>query len=461
MPRHFDPPQFQPANSSTGHSGTTHRQVFSVSDLNRQAKQLLEVSFPAVWVEGELSNLARPNSGHWYFTLKDSKAQVRCAMFRGSNIKVRLQPNEGMQVLIRARVSLYEGRGDYQLIAEHMEEAGAGALQKAFEQLKNRLAAEGLFAEEHKQPLPKMPTHIAVVTSPSGAAIRDILTVFRRRFPALAITIFPTMVQGNEAAPQIVKALQQAQQLNNVDAIIVGRGGGSIEDLWPFNEESVARAIYACQIPVVSAVGHEVDFTIADFVADHRAPTPSAAAEILSPNQIELHNTLLGYQQRLAHLIQQRLVREAQHLQHLSNRLRHPGERLREQGQRLDDLEIRLRQAMRQNLQQASLRLAQQQSQLSQHNPASTLRQINTLQQQLAERLAQAMRANLKQLQQTLAAKAGELDAYSPLATLHRGYSITSTPDGHIITRSDQLADGDIIETRLSQGVVNSRVLSH
>ncbi len=457
MPNYFDPLQFQPDNAS----GPNERKVLSVSDLNRQAKRLLEVSFPSIWVEGELSNVARPGSGHWYFTLKDSGAQVRCAMFRGSNLRVRFQPVEGLQVLIRAKVSLYEGRGDYQLIAEHMEEAGTGALQKAFEQLKNKLAAEGLFAKENKKPLPNMPTHIAVVTSPTGAAIRDILTVFRRRFPAMTITVIPTLVQGNEAAQQIVKALQQAQQQEQVDAIIVGRGGGSLEDLWPFNEECVARAIAACSIPVISAVGHEVDFTIADFTADYRAPTPSAAAEILSPDQQELHKTLTSYQQQLSRQMNQRLQLASHNLNHLRNRLRHPGERLREQSQRLDDLDIRLRQAIRQNLHQANARLSQQRERLQQHNPVGTLQRMNTLHQQLDERLKQAMTTRLNTLRQTLMARIAALDAYSPLATLQRGYSITQTESGQIITRGEQVASGERVRTRLANGSLWCRVESH
>src|SRR5690606_31569338 len=248
-----------------------------VSQLNRRAKQLLETHLPLLWVEGELSNVSQPSSGHWYFTLKDDQAQVRCAMFRNRNMLVRFKPQQGQQVLLRARVSLYEGRGDYQLIAEHMEEAGAGALQRAYEELKQKLAAEGLFSDDLKQPLPSLPRHIGVITSPTGAAIRDILHVLARRFPAIPVTVLPVAVQGKEAAPQIVKAIQLANRADLFDVLILARGGGSLEDLWPFNEEVVARAIHASKLPIVSAVGHEVDFTIADFVADLRAPTPSVA----------------------------------------------------------------------------------------------------------------------------------------------------------------------------------------
>ncbi len=454
----YDPLAYNPGNQSSQTQDAGQRQILSVSALNRQAKNLLEVSFPSIWVEGELSNLARPRSGHWYFTLKDAGAQVRCAMFRGNNSRVRFQPSEGQQVLIRARVSLYEGRGDYQLIAEHMEEAGAGALQRAFEELKARLAAEGLFAQENKRPLPNMPQHIAVVTSPTGAAIRDILTVFRRRFPALKITVVPTAVQGNEAAQQIVYALHQATNLPNVDAIIVGRGGGSIEDLWPFNEEAVARAIAQCPIPIVSGVGHEVDFTIADFVADHRAATPSAAAEILSPDQQELGNMVNGYRQMLVRHISQRLQREKQQLDHLRLRLRHPGDRLREQGQRLDDLELRLHQAIENKLHRAESRLGNARERLHQHTPLNTLQRMNTLQQQLDQRLKQAITARLQNLRNRLINQIAQLDAYSPLATLQRGYAIVQNDEGRVITSHDQAKPGDEVQTRLAQGRLTCRV---
>src|SRR5690625_2927780 len=274
-----------PSSSGTG------RDVLSVSQLNRRSKQILETHLPLVWVEGEVSNLSRPSSGHWYFTLKDDQAQVRCAMFRNRNQLVRFNPAQGQQLLLRARVSLYEGRGDYQLIVEHMEEAGFGALQRAFEELKTRLSQEGLFASERKRPLPTLPKHIGVITSPTGAAIRDILSVLKRRFPAVPVTVLPVPVQGKEAAPAIVSALDLANRSELFDVLILARGGGSLEDLWPFNEEAVARAIYASRTPVVSAVGHEVDFSIADFVADVRAPTPSAAAELVDRKSTRLNSS--------------------------------------------------------------------------------------------------------------------------------------------------------------------------
>ncbi|MFW5824439.1 MAG: exodeoxyribonuclease VII large subunit, partial [Marinobacter sp.] len=266
-------------------SPTLRPRALTVSELARQVRHLLESSFMQVWVEGELSSLSRPSSGHWYFSLKDQRAQVRCAMFRGFNQRVRPLPKEGDQVRIRGRVSLYESRGDFQIIVEHMEPAGLGALQQAFDALKARLQAEGLFAPERKKPLPAMPRHIGVVTSPTGAAIHDILIVLGRRCPGIPVTLYPTPVQGQTATASIVAAIQRAVRHGQADVLIIGRGGGSLEDLWCFNEEAVARAIAACPIPTVSAVGHEVDVTIADFVADLRAPTPSAAAEKISPDQ--------------------------------------------------------------------------------------------------------------------------------------------------------------------------------
>lgn len=265
-----------------------NRDVLSVSQLNRRAKMLLETQLPLLWIEGEISNLSQPSSGHWYFTLKDSAAQIRCAMFKGRNSRVRFAAQHGQQVLVRAKVSLYEGRGDYQLIVEHMEEAGIGALQRAFDELKYKLEQEGLFLEEHKKPLPTQPKRVALITSPTGAAVQDMVSVFARRYPLIDLVILPVAVQGVEAPAQIARAINMACRMRNIEAIIVGRGGGSLEDLWAFNEEVVARAIFASKIPLVSAVGHETDFTIADFVADSRAPTPSAAAELLSPDREEI-----------------------------------------------------------------------------------------------------------------------------------------------------------------------------
>ena len=297
------------------------REVFSVARLNREARAILEGHFPLIWVEGELSNLARPSSGHLYFSLKDEQAQVRCAMFKPRNQLLGFKPDNGMQVLARARVSLYEGRGEFQLIIEHMEEAGDGALRRAFEQLKSKLAAEGLFDAAHKKPLPVLPRRIGVVTSPTGAAIRDILSVLKRRFPAIPVLVYPVPVQGQGAAEKIAGAIRLAAQHGECDVLIISRGGGSLEDLWAFNEEVVARAIYDCALPVVSGVGHEIDFTIADFVADHRAATPSAAAEMVSPDQADWLQQLRGFELRLTQLLRAMLGRNRQQLVWLEQRL--------------------------------------------------------------------------------------------------------------------------------------------
>lgn len=389
--------------------------IFSVTELNRRARQLLETHLATVWVSGEISNLSTPSSGHWYFTLKDDKAQIRCAMFRGQNALLRFKPEHGMQVIARGRVSLYEGRGDYQLIVENLQADGAGNLQIAFEQLKNKLAAEGLFDEDFKQPLPDMPRHVGIITSPTGAAVRDIVSVFRRRFPAAKLSIFPVPVQGADAAPAIIRAIQLANTQPDIEALILARGGGSLEDLWAFNEESLARAIFASEIPIVSAVGHETDFTICDFVADVRAPTPSAAAEILSPELSDLIALLNYYADLFQKQLQQKIAQHRQHLLHLSKRLRHPGHALREQQQKLDHLEWRL--------QQAAL-------------------------------------SRLRQPQQKLAQLAALLNNLSPLNTLQRGYAIATTSDGHVLTQAEHTQIGMTIDVQLFRGKLRGRIES-
>lgn len=437
---------------------TSERPIFSVSQLNRRAKQLLETHLPLIWVEGEISNFARPSSGHWYFTLKDDQAQVRCAMFRGRSQQVRFNPQQGQQVLLRARVSLYENRGDYQLIAEHMEEAGAGALQRAFEALKHKLAQEGLFDPARKRPIPALPQHIGVITSASGAAVRDILTVLQRRFPSIPVTLVPVPVQGKEAAPAIVEALSLANRSGLFDVLILGRGGGSLEDLWPFNEEVVARAIAASDLPVVSAVGHEVDVTIADFVADLRAPTPSAAAELVVPDASEWLVRFRSYEQRLTQLTRRRLQAEQHHLQHLSKRLRHPGERLQQQSQRLDSLELRLRRVMQQRLGQARQRLDNLAARQKAQRPEPQLRQWQTRIEQLRQRLNRQMQQTLKQQRQRLSEAGRLLHGVSPLNTLERGYAIVHNGAGEVIRDAAQVKPGERIRTRVAAGEILSRV---
>ncbi len=435
------------------------RDIYSVSRLNREARAVLEGNFPLLWVEGEISNLARPRSGHIYFSLKDEFAQIRCAMFRMRVGNLRFTPQDGMHVTARVKVGLYEPRGDFQLQVEHMEEAGHGALQRAFEALKQRLDAEGLFAAERKRPLPALPKRIGVVTSSSGAAIRDILTVLNRRFPAIPVVIYPTAVQGEGAANEIAAQIRLAGQRNECDVIIVGRGGGSLEDLWAFNEEAVARAIYESPLPVVSAVGHEVDVTISDFVADVRAATPSAAAEMLTPDRDEWLYALQRIGQRLQRSLGQQLRLRRQKLDWLRKRLRDPAQQLQQRAQRLDELEQRLQHAQRHLLRHLQARLATDSARLQRHNPLARLQQHRQKQQQLSLRLRQAMQQRLKQLQLQLAAQAHALETVSPLATLSRGYAIVQAAQGgKVIRRSDEVKKGDALRTTLHQGELLCRV---
>jgi exodeoxyribonuclease VII large subunit len=437
------------------------RDSLTVSQLNRQAKRLLEGSFPSVWVEGEISNLAQPSSGHWYFSLKDSNAQIRCAMFHNSNARLRFQPEAGQLLLARAKLSLYEARGDYQLIVEHLEPAGIGALSRAFEELKNKLQQQGLFNPDSKQALPPSPRHIAVVTSPTGAAIHDILTVLARRFPAMLVTVFPTSVQGQHAAAEIAAAIKHANQLATAgsfdfDLIITGRGGGSIEDLWAFNEEVVAQAIYQSRLPIVSAVGHEVDFTIADFVADVRAPTPSAAAELISPDCNEMVETFNGFEQLLNRQMRSLIETRKQRLGWLQSQLRHPGSRLQEYSQRLDELEIRLLNSWRNKLAQQQSGIKLLASRLQQQTPIHRLKQLKVASDNLYRRLQQLIQQQLQNKQQRLRNSMQLLDTVSPLATLDRGYSIVSDTDGKIIRNTNKLKVGQQIVSRLAKGHVRS-----
>ncbi len=436
----------------------TQIQVLSVSDLNRQVRALLESSFMLVQVQGEISNFVRPSSGHWYFTLKDERAQVRCALFRNRNQFLKYRPKDGDQVMVRARVSLYEGRGEFQLICDYMEESGVGQLQQAFDALKLRLAAEGLFDQTHKLPLPSHPHHVGVITSPSGAAIHDILSVLKRRFPGLPVTLYPTAVQGDEAVPGIVRALEQAQRHAQCDVLILGRGGGSLEDLWPFNEERVARAIHACRIPLVSAVGHETDVSISDFVADLRAPTPSAAAELLTPDQRVLQQRLNQASSRLKERLQLQLRQGQERLRALRSRLRHPGERLRERAQRLDELELRLRHACQRLLQEKRSRVQRQQARLAQIRPERQIRQLRQHLGSLHQQLERQISFVLHDRRLRSAALAGQLHAVSPLATLERGYAIVQDDNARVIDDARLLKIDDLIETRLAKGRIRSRV---
>uniref|UniRef100_A4XY22 Exodeoxyribonuclease 7 large subunit n=1 Tax=Ectopseudomonas mendocina (strain ymp) TaxID=399739 RepID=A4XY22_ECTM1 len=433
------------------------REVLSVSQLNNRARLLLEDVFSGIWVEGEISNLARPASGHVYFTLKDSQAQVRCALFRQNAARVRQALRDGLAVKVRGKVSLFEGRGDYQLILDAVEPAGDGALRLAFEALKEKLGAEGLFSTERKIALPAHPRRIGIITSPTGAVIRDIISVFRRRAPQVELNLIPTAVQGREATAQIVRALQRADALG-FDALILARGGGSLEDLWCFNEESVARAVAACVTPIVSAVGHETDVSIADFVADVRAPTPSAAAELLAPDSSELVQRLHNLQRRLVLHMQGRLARERLRLDGVSRRLRHPGERLRQQAQRLDDLDMRLRRAFAQRLANQYERLARLDARLAAQHPGRNLALLRQRLDGLAARLPRAMQGQLRSQRQQLGALAAQLQIVSPLATLGRGYSILLDERGQAVRSAAQTQPGQRLKARLSEGELDVRV---
>jgi exodeoxyribonuclease VII large subunit len=419
------------------------RDVYSVSRLNREAKTLLEGSFPLLWIEGELSNLARPQSGHIYFSLKDEAAQVRCAMFRSRCNLLRFTPENGNQVLVRARISLYEARGDFQLIIEHMEEAGDGALRRAFDELKAKLDREGLFKAEHKKPIPAWPQRVGVITSAPGAAIRDILTTLKRRYPALPVIVYPVAVQGSGSASEISEMIHLANQRNECDVLIVARGGGSLEDLWSFNEEVVARAIFTSEIPVVSGIGHEIDFTIADFVADHRAPTPTAAAELISPNQFELQQQLAGLNGRLLHLIGLQIKNYQQRIHYLARHIKHPGRRLQEHAQRLDELDMRLTRSMNRSVEYARQTYSQLIARLTLNRPDNRIKQHNEKLLMLYNGINRSIQHHLGMCKQRLLNSSHALDAVSPLATLDRGYAIISDQSGKVVRNATQLKNGD------------------
>ncbi|WP_251977139.1 exodeoxyribonuclease VII large subunit [Salinicola avicenniae] len=444
--------------------------TLSVSDLNRQARQLLERGFGDCWVEGEISGLARPASGHLYFSLKDAKAQVKCAFFRNRASLSRVPLKDGDRIKVRGRVSIFEPRGDYQLIVDAVQPSGEGELMAAYERLKRQLEAEGVFA--NARPLPYPPRHLALITSPTGAAIRDVLAVLRARWPMLRVSVFPAPVQGKEAPPALIRALalinrqarQAASQRNDLadrdpmddretfDAILITRGGGSLEDLWAFNDQHLARAIYHSTLPVMAAIGHEVDFTLAEFAADVRAPTPSAAAERLVPDRRDLQETLAQQSRRLTRAWQGRFNAESQRLDHLRARLRHPGERLAQQRQWLAALDQRLRLAMHQRLKHEHQRVDAATRRLATHDPSRTLRQSREQVERLHQRLEAAQHQQLRQSRQRLEGVARELNAVSPLAVLGRGYSILQDDDGQVIRAASQTQPGQTLTARLGDG---------
>ncbi len=458
------------------------RDVYSVGRLNREVRLLLEAGLPPVWVEGEISNFSCPASGHWYFTLKDRDAQIRCAMFRARNLGVAFRPKEGQLLQARGHVGLYEPRGDYQLIVEQLEDAGEGALKREFERLKARLAAEGLFDIARKRLLPRLPRRIAVVTSATGAALRDVLHILARRYPPAAVLIYPVPVQGAAAAAAIQAAIDDLSARADCDVLILARGGGSLEDLWSFNDERVARAIFRCALPVVTGIGHEIDFTIADFVADVRAPTPSGAAQLVVPDRLALTELLAGLRGRLRMALHRQIAHGAQRHRAVAQRLQrvHPGHQLLRQRQQLAALRDRLRLAIARPLEQGRSRHAALARRLAQAHPGSRLAQqaqrLDELEQRLAtacrarisdleqlrsalsQRLGAAVREQLRQLGHRMALAQRGLDAVSPLATLGRGFALVTRADGSLVQDARQLEVGEIITARLARGAVSALV---
>jgi exodeoxyribonuclease VII large subunit len=440
-------------------SPSTSRQILTVTKLNRLARTVLEGEIGLIWLSAEISNFVCAASGHWYFTLKDNKAQVRAAMFKGSNRSVRQRPKEGDKILVRASVGLYEARGDYQLVVEHMESDGEGALKQAFEALKLKLNNEGLFDASIKRSLPTYINRIGVITSSSGAALHDVLSVLKRRSPQTKVIVYPSMVQGETAPAQLIQALRKANERNEVDVLLLTRGGGSLEDLWCFNNETLAREVSASHLPIVSAVGHEVDFTICDFVADLRAPTPSAAAELLSLDSNEIVQKLVQKRQRLQRAIMQKLMSNKQNLAIQRQRLQnlHPQSKIQHQWQSLDRLQLQLLHKMQRDIAGADKRLQSLTSRLNRQNPAQRLAQSNSNLVYVRTRLLNSMAALLGTKKQQLASNASLLQSVSPLSTLARGYSITLSENA-AITSVEAVNNGDTITTRVTDGEITSTV---
>ena len=435
-------------------------QSLNPSQLNALARDLLEGTFPAVLVEGEIGNLARPASGHVYFVLKDARAGVRCALFRPKSQWLKFVPREGMQVLVRGRLTLYEPRGEYQLVLDSMEEAGEGALRRAFEALKARLAAEGLFEEARKRALPAMPRRIGVLTSPSGAVIRDILSVLRRRFPLLDVELLPVPVQGDGAATQIRSMLQRADTSARYDVLVLARGGGSLEDLWAFNDEALARAVAACTTPVISAIGHETDFSLTDFAADLRAPTPSAAAELLAPDVSALHAGLLRSLQRLHALGEGGLRERAQRADRAFLRLYalRPQARLEAQRHCIERMHAQLESRMARRLQQDVGQLLALSARLRTCHPRHRIERHRERLNAIAARPRTLVGQSLHRQALQLAGLARSLHAISPLATVARGYSILQAADGRVIRSINEVDSGDRLDARVGDGQLSLQV---
>jgi len=437
------------------------QEIISVSEINRRAKSILEENFPFVWIQGEVSNFFSAASGHWYFSLKDESSEIRCAMFANKSHRITFEPKDGDHLVLNGTLSIFEGRGQYQIIVEHIELAGEGALLKAFEELKKKLLTEGLFDDSLKKKLPSYPRSIAVVTSPDGAVIQDIINVLSRRSPFFDLTVVPTLVQGEKAAPLICEALNKASNLENIDLIILARGGGSIEDLWAFNNEEVARTIVNCPIPLVSAVGHETDFTISDFVADIRAPTPSIAAEIISQPYSELKETLEGYQSYLLKSVESQFDSQRTRITNLIKRIRHPGDKLREIGQKVDYLETALIQEMHQKVSFKKNQLNLTQLSLQQNSPQNKVKEAKVYLQNASKDLLKAFNLKIERKRKLLGELVATIEAVSPLSVLARGYSIISTePEGKILSSSNQVKIGQTISAVLNKGSIKAEVKS-
>lgn len=439
------------------------KDILTVSQLNDNIKTFLEEAFGSLWVEGEVSNLRRPQSGHVYFTLKDDKSQIRAVYFRqygySRNRAANFDLEDGMKILCRARLSAYPPRGEYQLIVESVEPMGMGALQKAFEQLKAKLAAEGLFDEAHKKALPFLPVRIGVVTSPTGAVVRDILNITRRRFPSVDILIAPTRVQGNEAVGEIIAALRNLHTYGKVDIIIIARGGGSLEDLAPFNDEALAREIFRSSIPIVSAVGHETDFTICDFVADLRAPTPSTAAELVVPERTDLQDSLYNLRQRLVAAQRRHLDDQKERLASLHARFKDPRRFLVDFSIRLDDLRERISRALRQRTQLLQNKLRHLELGLQNRNPERQVREIIILLNNLEKDIINGWKCYLRDREERLKKNAALLSSLSPLAVLQRGYSITRRlANGEIVRRASHLTFEERVSIQLAEGSIQAWV---
>lgn len=438
----------------------TQQKIYQVSELNQKVRMMLEGEFVNIWISAEISNFIRASSGHWYFSLKDNRAQIKAAMFKGSNRSVRGVIDNGSQVLVRGRISLYEPRGDYQFIVETMEPAGEGLLKQEFEALKLKLTQMGLFDQDVKRPIPKNPKRVGVITSPTGAAVHDILTVLKRRSPQTEVIIYPTMVQGEHAAANLIWAIDAANYRQEVDVLIVGRGGGSLEDLWSFNDEALAHTIYNSALPIISAVGHEVDFSISDFAADLRAPTPSAAAELVSADLSELNEKISRLYSRLLLAYGNQHKDHKLHLAKLNKTLSllHPSHKIQLSQQKTDELQMRMSKVMMAKINTEKSRVANNQQRLIANSPVKTINEHKRWLIELKRDLTTSVARNLENAQKQFANVSQKLHIVSPLATLDRGYSITMKQDGQVVKQPSDVTAGDTLTIKLADGQVKATV---